>query len=355
MQGKHTNFFNPKRWHLRMFAVACILLVFSACSGDSDNPLDVDVSDVKVALTCHDLVPATNAARKDSLNRKALMELLRSAELADIAPAYCSQVLMVGNLNDPMLEANLRHFLEDDLTWKAVVRIDKVFGDKAGVKADLELGFRHLKYHFPDAPIPTVAFTYNAFNYGMFPTETSLICGMEMYLGSEDPIVKEIPLYDFIKAKMKPEHLVVDAMRAWVDFHVAPPSKAEDFLGAIIYEGKLMYLTEACLPALPPHVLMRYTADEYSWCYQNEVNIWQEVVDNKILYSKDELNVSKFLNDGPFTAGLPRESPSRVGQWLGWMIVRDYMRANPEMTLQQLLDQTNNQAILSAYQPGENE
>ena len=34
---------------------------------------------------------------------------------------------------------------------------------------------------------------------------------------------------------------------------------------------------------------------------------------------------SNLLNEGPFTSGLPEESPDRLGQFLAWRIVHQYM------------------------------
>jgi uncharacterized protein YjaZ len=58
-----------------------------------------------------------------------------------------------------------------------------------------------------------------------------------------------------------------------------------------------------------------------------------------------EAPFSKFYID------IDKESPGRIGVWLGWQIVRSYMNNN-EVTLQQLL-QTNAEEIFnkSKYKP----
>jgi uncharacterized protein YjaZ len=38
-----------------------------------------------------------------------------------------------------------------------------------------------------------------------------------------------------------------------------------------------------------------------------------------------------------FYLEIDNESPGRVGQWIGWQIVRSFMENNPQVTVQELL------------------
>jgi hypothetical protein len=50
---------------------------------------------------------------------------------------------------------------------------------------------------------------------------------------------------------------------------------------------------------------------------------------------------------------MPKESPGKVGAWLGWQIINAYMKENPNTTLHQLIDLKDGQKILtsSKYKP----
>jgi uncharacterized protein YjaZ len=63
------------------------------------------------------------------------------------------------------------------------------------------------------------------------------------------------------------------------------------------------------------------------------------------------MEISKWVNDGPFTSGLPQESPSRVGIWIGWQMVKQYMEKNPSLTIPQLMDFEDVSVILNNYKP----
>jgi uncharacterized protein YjaZ len=48
--------------------------------------------------------------------------------------------------------------------------------------------------------------------------------------------------------------------------------------------------------------------------------------------------ITNLFSDGPFTSGLPigDEAPPRLGMFLGWRIVKNFMNKNEDITLIQL-------------------
>ena len=61
----------------------------------------------------------------------------------------------------------------------------------------------------------------------------------------------------------------------------------------------------------------------------------------------------KFTSEGPFTTALSKQSAPRIGYWVGWRIVKQYMQENPDVTLEQLMKETDAQELLkkSKYIP----
>jgi uncharacterized protein YjaZ len=55
------------------------------------------------------------------------------------------------------------------------------------------------------------------------------------------------------------------------------------------------------------------------------------------------------LNEGPFTVGLPEKSPDRLGQFLGWKIVREFMEQNESISFNELIKLPYN-TILQSYE-----
>jgi uncharacterized protein YjaZ len=84
------------------------------------------------------------------------------------------------------------------------------------------------------------------------------------------------------------------------------------------------------------------------------LQIWKYFIENKLLYSTDADLYTRFVANAPFSKfyiDIDKESPGKIGVWLGWQIVRSYMNNN-NVTLQQLL-QTSAEEIFkkSKYKP----
>jgi len=47
--------------------------------------------------------------------------------------------------------------------------------------------------------------------------------------------------------------------------------------------------------------VLSYTADEYAFAEENEVNMWEYFVSNKILYNTDRKLRSRFIDPAPFS------------------------------------------------------
>ena len=116
-----------------------------------------------------------------------------------------------------------------------------------------------------------------------------------------------------------------------------------------------MFLLDALLPEVQDTLKIGYTGEQLQWCFDNEVQMWAHYVQKKMLYSTDVLLYQRYINEAPFTSApdVPQESAPRIGVWTGWQIVRRYMKEHPEVTLKQLMAETDYQKILtqSKYKP----
>jgi len=84
---------------------------------------------------------------------------------------------------------------------------------------------------------------------------------------------------------------------------------------------------------------------------RNEKQIWIYLAENEQLFDNNLRTITQWVNDGPFTNGLPQESPSRVGIYMGWQLVKHYMDRHPDTELKELIKMKDYNKILSAYKP----
>jgi len=83
--------------------------------------------------------------------------------------------------------------------------------------------------------------------------------------------------------------------------------------------------------------------------------IWSYFIEKELLYSTDNSLNKRFIDEAPFSKfylDIDNESPGSVGAWLGWQIVRSYMKHNKEVGLKDLMT-TENELIFkkSRYKP----
>ena len=107
----------------------------------------------------------------------------------------------------------------------------------------------------------------------------------------------------------------------------------------MIYFGKLLYFKDAVLPNKTDTEKIGYTQLELDWSRANESEIWRNFVENELLYSTNAKLPGRFINPAPFSKfylELDNESPGRIGQYIGWQIVRAYMKNN-DVSLSKML------------------
>ena len=88
------------------------------------------------------------------------------------------------------------------------------------------------------------------------------------------------------------------------------------------------------------------------WVEENEAGIWKYLVNNDLLFSKEEQQFRTFINYAPFAKGMPPEAPGRVGYYIGYRMVSEYMNNN-EIDIEDLMYLIDSREFLkqSKYKP----
>ncbi len=83
--------------------------------------------------------------------------------------------------------------------------------------------------------------------------------------------------------------------------------------------------------------------------------IWSYFVDKELLYSTDNSLNTRFIDLAPFSKfylDIDNKSPGSVGSWLGWQIVRSFMKYNKDVSLTELMKMDNETIFKkSKYKP----
>jgi hypothetical protein len=269
-------------------------------------------------------------------------------EIYEYQLGYC---IGISDLNDTAFVNSMRSFLADPYIKRVEERISDQFKDLSTHRNEIYSGFQHLKFHLPKVEIPeSVVFMNSFFASNAFSTERQIGIGLERYLGKETDVILELPgdsFYQWMKDGLDERYLTRDALCSWIMTHIV-----EDVSGNLVEQmirwGKVIYLTEAAFPEKDKSILLRYSEDGMKWALDQERDIWDYLVREKLLFKIDERFKINMLNEGPFTVGLPEKGPDRLGQFIGWRMVRKYMEIK-RVSVEELIN-TPYTAILAEYE-----
>ena len=222
--------------------------------------------------------------------------------------------------------------------WKELyLEVEKKYSNFGKQTSEIEELFKHIKYYYPTATMPKVYTVIAEMDYNTkaIYANDKLIISLELYLG------KDHKFYDqakYIKQNFEERQMMPDIVTSF-SLGKIPPANEKTLLAEMIYYGKQLYLKDQLLPEYNDAEKIGYLPEQITWCQENESYIWRYFIEKELLYSTDSKLPNRFTNLAPFSKfylEIDNESPGRVGQWIGWQIVRSYMQNN-EVSMQDML------------------
>jgi len=320
--------------------------IFTSCTS---NRLDVDVSRTNVNISFVNLDSLLFNIPKTSIPQVLGPYAGNSNGVLAYQLVHC---LGIGGFKDSSSLNRIEIFRSDPYIKRLESKISNLGNTKKDLQLQLLDGFKHLHFHLSEVPLPKQIYYINSlFVSNVYCSNREIGIGLERYLGPKEAVIEELPSQEFfqwMKDGMLKEYIPRDVLAEWISTNVVPEDEG-NFAEKMIRWGKIIYLTEAAFPEIDKHVLFRYTKKGYAWADHNETTIWKYIVNQNLLFSKNERDHSNFLNEGPFTVGLPEKSPDRLGQFLGWKIVHGFMEQNESISMNELVKLPYN-TILQSYE-----
>lgn len=224
--------------------------------------------------------------------------------------------------------------------WRELyTEVQKTFGDFGSEKTAIEDVFRHAKYYFPDTPTPEVITVIGEMDYNnkVIYTGDLLLISLELYLGKDHRYYEsEFPSY--LRQNFEKHQLMPDIVTAFTAGKIAEPGN-KNLLSQMIYAGKELYIKDLLLPETSDADKIGYTPEQIMWCEENEEYMWRYFVEGNLLYDSDSKLGNRFINKAPFSKfylEIDNESPGRIGTWVGWQIVRSFIKNN-DLSVEQFL------------------
>jgi hypothetical protein len=319
----------------------CSWILFSALSSQScDNEEDIDFSAIKVD---------TDIQRFDraffTMDTSSFSENLAKLE-QDYPPFFSAKTE----------EVFWRNQQKDELQRKLFSQTEKLFGDLEKEGVELNRIFKRYYHHFGEQNKFQV-YSYISrldFDYPTIVAPPYCFIGLDMYLGHKNEAYASQPNY--LQFERQAQFLLRDVSYALAENILGIQVDNNKLIDAMVYYGKILYITERLSPFLLEEELMKYPLKKLIFCREHERDMWIYFVENSVLFKSDAEIHRRFIDVAPFSkfrTETDPETPGGVGRWFGYKIVSAYMEENSDLSLMDLLQEKDAAKILklSAYKP----
>lgn len=268
------------------------------------------------------------------------------------------------NYSGTQVMTSIKRFLHDYRPVYDSVRIK--YPDFAKQEKEIIYGLKHVKYYFPEYPLPSRLITFigpmDAFfeastgGYGDVITTDGLAVGLQLHLGNNFSMYTSemgLSLYpSYISRKFTPEYIPVNSIKNIIDDLFPEQGTDKTLIEQMVEKGKRIYLTDKLLPNLGDTLKIGYTARQLKGCYSNEGLIWNYFIRNSLVFNNDPSLIKNYIGDSPNTPEFGEDAPGNIGLFVGWQIVKKYMDKNGTLPLTKLM-QTGAKKIFeeSHYRP----
>nr|WP_314896330.1 gliding motility lipoprotein GldB [uncultured Flavobacterium sp.] len=242
--------------------------------------------------------------------------------------------------------------MQDPIWRELYTEVQKKYANFEPVKVELESLFKHIKYYFPQTKTPKVITIISEMDYNnkTIYADSLVIISLELYLGKNH---KFYQFPNYIKQNFEQRQIMPDVVSSFSTRKITPVTDKK-MLSQMIYFGKQLYLKDLLLPNYSDAEKMGYTPEQITWCQENESYMWRYFIENEMLYSDDQKLIPRFINPAPFSKfylEIDNESPGQVGAWIGWQMVRSYMKNNEVPIADLLKTDAKEIFVKSKYKP----
>ena len=263
----------------------------------------------------------------------------------EIDPYIDDFYLFLGDeINTPAGQQQLFDYITDPFIREIWEDVAEIWPSTDLLRNQLNQAFRYFRYHFPEKNTPEV-YTYVSgldFEHPVFYQDNIVVIALDMFLGRDYDNYNKVGVPVFKRIRFSPVAAPIEVMREiGHNIMLQSPFMPETLLDFMIFEGKVLYFLDSMFPAGIDSLKIYYSTDHINWAQNNEGHSWSYLINNELLYQTDRQMIQKFTGDAPFTAPFSTRSAPRMGVYIGWQIVRDFMSRNDEVSLQELLFEKN--------------
>ncbi|MBR5898802.1 MAG: hypothetical protein IKZ14_04970 [Muribaculaceae bacterium] len=193
------------------------------------------------------------------------------------------------------------------------------------------------------------------YTQSVYLADLMVFVALNHYLGSDYKGYGYFEQYQ--RVTKTPQHLPYDVAEAIISTRFPfEASESSTVLNALLYNGAVLATIEAIVPDAHIAEAMGYSAEQMEWLDQNEPMAWDAIITKRLLYSSSLGDVDRLTRPAPSTTIVHQQSPGRLGRYIGYKIVKSFIKNNGECDYVKLLQPSfyndNQSLILSGYNGG---
>jgi hypothetical protein len=324
-----------------------LLLTGVSCTGIEEDPCTnaPDVSEVNINLQTEQLGRELMSSSSPEEIGTFLNNNPEVAEKYLLSGRYPNDSILVNELYQRVTNASF------DTLYNETVQ---EYGDFSAKSTEFKQAFQYIKHYYPNFRPPKIKTIVTGFLHmdrDLYVDDSLIVCGLDFYL--KDSARFRPNIYMYMLKRIRPPYLVPSSMLLFSGSFNESDLEDNTLIAEMIYYGKSYYFVDHVLPCTPDTLMTGYSEEEMLMLENSEKSLWQYFVEKDILFSNNVFEKRKYVNDRPEIVEIAPGVPGRVGRWIGWQIVKSYMRNHPEVTLPELMATRDAQKIFkeAGYRP----
>lgn len=199
------------------------------------------------------------------------------------------------------------------------------FFDKqeAAFKKDLGQAFTRIKANYPDFKAPQVFTVVSGFGADLAFGDSLAVIGIETFLSDSGRYrMPNVPNY--LLRRLNLPYLAPSLLLGLSNPYNASDLMDATLLGEMVRWGKGYYFVKQALPCTADSLVFGFSAKELAFCEKELPSLWAHFLKNRLLFDTNHMMITKYCGERPFINEISKETPGRLGRWLGYKIVEKY-------------------------------
>ena len=310
-------------------------MALSACRDDRQK--DFFLSDDRIKIHRYDRLQF-EASVLNSVTSLQKMNM----DFPSATKILIEDVLAIGSVDDEKINDRLCAYYSDTSLVNLMLDVEDKYKDLNNIEKELTKGFMNLKKELNSLPVPIVYSQISALNQSIVVSDSLIGISLDKYMGEDYPMYKRY-YYSYQRKSMKPERIVPDCVSFYLlSLYPFPWEKNHRTLFDIImYRGKIAWITERVLESkVLGSIILGYTEQNLEWCKKNKKQFIEWVKNSNHLDRTDPMIIRAYIQPMPNSI-FKEDVPPMIGVWMGMQYIDAYMKKHPEVTIEQLLDNTD--------------